>query len=52
MGKSTVVGELAERGFKAVDLDCDALSHWMEVGEDTALERPSMQTRVPVGWAM
>jgi shikimate kinase len=31
-GKSTVIGELAARGYKAVDLDCDAFSEWVELG--------------------
>ena len=30
-GKSTVIGELAARGYKAVDADCDEFSHWVEV---------------------
>lgn len=28
-GKSTVVEELSRRGYKAVDLDCDAFSEWV-----------------------
>jgi dephospho-CoA kinase len=30
-GKSTLIGELAARGYKAVDLDSDAWSEWVEV---------------------
>lgn len=30
-GKSTVIGALAARGYKAVDADCDEFSHWVEV---------------------
>lgn len=31
VGKSTVTDELARRGYKAVDLDSDAFSEWVEV---------------------
>ncbi len=30
-GKSTVIAELATRGYKAVDADGDEFSQWMEV---------------------
>ncbi|GEP94764.1 AAA family ATPase [Chitinophaga cymbidii] len=30
-GKSTVIGELAARGYKAVDLDSDEFSEWMAI---------------------
>lgn len=30
-GKSTVISALAARGYKAVDLDCDAFSEWVEL---------------------
>jgi shikimate kinase len=30
-GKSTLIGELAARGYKAVDADSDAFSEWVEV---------------------
>jgi shikimate kinase len=33
-GKSTLIGELAARGYKAVDVDCDAFSEWVEVSGD------------------
>jgi shikimate kinase len=32
-GKSTVILELARRGYKAVDLDCDEWSEWVTVGD-------------------
>ncbi len=35
-GKSTVIGELAARGYKAVDADCDEFSEWVEVTGDSA----------------
>lgn len=28
-GKSTIIGELATRGFRAVDADCDEYSEWV-----------------------
>jgi dephospho-CoA kinase len=34
-GKSTVVGELAARGYKAVDADCYEFSQWVEVSGDS-----------------
>ena len=33
-GKSTVISELARRGYKAVDADCDEFSEWVEVSGD------------------
>ncbi|GHO78952.1 hypothetical protein KSD_67230 [Ktedonobacter sp. SOSP1-85] len=40
-GKSTVIGELAARGYKAVDADCDEFSEWVEVtGNAGTLESP------------
>ncbi len=33
-GKSTVIGELAARGYKAVDADCDEYSEWVESNGD------------------
>jgi predicted ATPase len=30
-GKSTLIGELAARGYKAVDLDADEWSEWVDV---------------------
>jgi shikimate kinase len=36
-GKSTVVGELAAHGYKAVDADCDEFSEWVEVTGDSGV---------------
>jgi broad-specificity NMP kinase len=33
-GKSTMVAELAARGYWAVDLDCDDYSEWVAVADD------------------
>jgi broad-specificity NMP kinase len=33
-GKSTLIGELATRGYKAVDVDCDEFSEWVQVSGD------------------
>jgi len=35
-GKSTVIRELAARGYKAVDADCDEFSQWMKVNGDAS----------------
>ncbi|HZG68131.1 MAG TPA: AAA family ATPase [Herpetosiphonaceae bacterium] len=34
-GKSTVIGELAARGYKAVDADSDEFSEWVEIIGDS-----------------
>jgi len=40
-GKSTVIGELAARGYKAVDADCDEFSEWVAFSGDAgASESP------------
>jgi len=40
-GKSTIITELAARGYKAVDADCDEFSHWVEViGNSDAFGSP------------
>jgi len=39
-GKSTLIAELAARGYRAVDLDTDAYSCWGEVTDDTAAGTP------------
>ncbi len=42
-GKSTLIGELAARGYKAVDLDADEWSEWVEVafiGDPTSPASP------------
>ena len=36
VGKSVVIEELARRGYYAVDLDCDAFSHWVELNDELA----------------
>ena len=36
-GKSTVVGELAARGYKAVDADCDEFSEWVAISDDAGV---------------
>ncbi|MFN8472156.1 MAG: AAA family ATPase [Anaerolineae bacterium] len=33
-GKATVIRELAARGYKAVDADCDEFPEWVEVSAD------------------
>jgi shikimate kinase len=33
-GKSTLIGALAARGYKAVDADCDEFSEWVECSDD------------------
>ena len=45
-GKSTVIGELATRGYKAIDADTDEYSEWVEVAGDTsALGSPAWGAR-------
>jgi dephospho-CoA kinase len=45
-GKSTVIGELAARGYKAIDADTDEYSEWVEVVGDTgALGSPAWGAR-------
>jgi shikimate kinase len=40
-GKSTVIGELAAHGYKAVDADCDEFSEWVEsISDSGTLESP------------
>lgn len=34
-GKSTVVSELAARGYNAMDADCDEFSEWAEISSDS-----------------
>jgi shikimate kinase len=38
VGKSTVVAELARRGYRAIDLDCDEWSEWVEMAGDDGVE--------------
>lgn len=40
-GKSTLISELAARGYKAIDADCDEFSKWIEVvGDSDTFESP------------
>jgi shikimate kinase len=40
-GKSTVISELAARGYKAVDADCDEFSEWVEcIGDSGGTDSP------------
>jgi shikimate kinase len=39
-GKSALIGALAARGFKAVDLDTDEWSEWVDVPDDPDPVRP------------
>lgn len=41
VGKSTVIAELAERGYKAVDADSDEYSEWVTISDPGALPGPS-----------
>jgi shikimate kinase len=34
-GKSTVIGELSARGYKAIDADCDEFSTWVDIWDDS-----------------
>lgn len=34
-GKSTIIRDLAARGYNAVDLDCDDYSEWVDVADDS-----------------
>lgn len=40
VGKSTVLAELARRGYRAVDLDCDEWSEWVSVPDDEDAVEP------------
>src|SRR5579884_3927144 len=42
-GKSTVIAELAARGYKAVDADCDEFSQWVEVIGDADTSAPTVE---------
>jgi len=43
VGKSTVIRELAARGYKAVDVDCDEFSQWVQVTSDTCSLAPPVE---------
>ena len=36
-GKSTVISALAARGYRALDLDCDTFSEWVELDDASAM---------------
>jgi shikimate kinase len=42
-GKSTVIGELAARGYKAMDADSDEFSEWVAVIDDTGVPGSSVE---------
>ena len=42
-GKSTVIGELAARGYKAVDADYDEFSEWVEFNGDSDSFGPAVE---------
>src|SRR5215475_1189995 len=43
-GKSTVISALAARGFKAIDLDCDTFSEWVELNDASATPGSPVET--------
>jgi shikimate kinase len=43
-GKSTVIGELAARGFKAVDADSDEYSEWVAISGDSGSPGTPVET--------
>ena len=42
-GKSTLIGELAARGYQAVDADCDEYSEWVEASADSCAVASPME---------
>ncbi|MCX6050717.1 MAG: AAA family ATPase [Chloroflexi bacterium] len=48
VGKSTVISELAARGCKAVDADCDEFSEWVAVSDD--LDAPGSPVEPDRDW--
>ena len=42
-GKSTIIAELAARGYKAVDVDCDEFSEFAEYSGDTGAFGPPVE---------
>ena len=42
-GKSTIIGALAARGYKAVDADCDEFSEWVEFIGDSGVAESSVE---------
>jgi shikimate kinase len=47
-GKSTVTSELAIHGYKAIDLDCDTFSEWVDL--NGALESPGSPVEADRDW--
>src|SRR6185295_8525584 len=47
-GKSTLTDELAARGYKAIDLDCDTFSEWVEL--NGASESPGSPVQTDRDW--
>jgi shikimate kinase len=47
-GKSTITSQLAVRGYKAVDLDCDTFSEWVEL--HGASETPGLPVESDRDW--
>ncbi len=47
-GTSTVINELAARGYRAFDADYDGLSEWIEVGDDA--ETPGTPVEANRDW--
>lgn len=48
VGKSAVIAELAARGYKAVDADCDDYSEWRAVSDDADI--PGSPVEVGRDW--
>lgn len=42
-GKSTIIDELAARGYKAVDADCDEFSEWVEVAASSNISESPVE---------
>lgn len=49
-GKSTIVGALAARGYKAVDADCDEFSEWVEASGDSGALGPPVDVERNRDW--
>lgn len=49
-GKSTIIAELAARGYKAVDADCDAYSEWIEVSGNSDAFGPPVAANRDWAW--
>lgn len=49
-GKSTVIAELAARGYKAVDADCDEFSEWVQVSGDAEADPLGPPVEVDRDW--